>query len=248
LPPKPRHRLIAMPRFSPRSRRAFTMIEMLVAVSIVGVLATLITVAAKGALAKGRNIESISHLRQLGTAIQLYAQDHDGAFPRSNHSAFRRRQPEWGVALLPYLGHDGTYSNQQALKIFNTEFRDPDDPSTDPNIWSYALNVYFELDPNYDDYDDSPAQWNTLYNIPRPASTVLLAEGKPVLNGDHFMCHQWDGLQSAKNAIDHERHGKTSNYLFVDGHVESLALEQVFNPAVGINNFHPNRAGCCPCQ
>ncbi|MDR1145758.1 MAG: prepilin-type N-terminal cleavage/methylation domain-containing protein [Verrucomicrobiales bacterium] len=232
-----------MPHSLPHSRRAFTLVELLVTVAILGVLAALIVPAANSALAKGRNIVSVSRLRQLGAATQLYAQDNDGAFPRSSHSAFRRRQPAWSIALLPYLGHDGDYSNQQALQIFNTEFRDPDDASTDPNIWSYALNVYFELDPNYDDYDDAPAQWSTIYNLPRPAATVLLAECKPVLNGDHFMCHQWSGLQSAQNAIDHQRHGKTSNYLFVDGHVESLAVEQVFNPEVDINSFHPNKAG-----
>ena len=148
-------------------------------------------------------------------------------------------QTQWSIALLPYLGHDGSYSKQRAREIFNTEFRDPADRSTDPNTWSYALNVYFELDPDYDDYDGSPNRWNNINSIPRPVATVLLAECKPVTNGDHFMCHQWNSLTSARNAVDYQRHGKTSNYLFADGHVESRALESVFNPELGIDSFNP---------
>jgi prepilin-type processing-associated H-X9-DG protein len=56
------------------------------------------------------------------------------------------------------------------------------------------------------------------------------------------MCHQWSKQAAALNAVDSLRHGKVSNYLFVDGHVESLRLEQTFDPAAGINLWNPSLA------
>src|ERR1051325_7585127 len=59
-------------------RRAFTLLELLVVLAVVGILATLLFPA----LGRGREAASraqcVDHLHQLGLAAQLYWDEHDG--------------------------------------------------------------------------------------------------------------------------------------------------------------------------
>ena len=64
-----------------RSRNSFTLIELLVCIAIIGVLAAMLVPILSHAREKSRRINCASNLRQLGIALQLYAEDHDGSFP-----------------------------------------------------------------------------------------------------------------------------------------------------------------------
>jgi prepilin-type N-terminal cleavage/methylation domain-containing protein/prepilin-type processing-associated H-X9-DG protein len=61
--------------------RAFTLIELLVVIGIVGTLAALLLPALASAKEKVRRASCISNLRQVGIAIHLYADEHDGRIP-----------------------------------------------------------------------------------------------------------------------------------------------------------------------
>jgi prepilin-type processing-associated H-X9-DG protein len=113
------------------------------------------------------------------------------------------------------------------------------DACSDVRIYSYGLNVHFELDPDGDDYIGSPATWRRLHQSPSPGGTIWMAQTMPVLYGDHLMCHQWSGLQAAKNALNHTVHSGKANYLFLDGHVELLRVEETFDPGRKINRWNP---------
>jgi prepilin-type N-terminal cleavage/methylation domain-containing protein len=63
------------------SRRAFTLIELLVTITIIAILAALLLPALASGKAQGKRVACISNLRQIGIAIQCYAQDNDGNIP-----------------------------------------------------------------------------------------------------------------------------------------------------------------------
>jgi prepilin-type N-terminal cleavage/methylation domain-containing protein/prepilin-type processing-associated H-X9-DG protein len=67
--------------FSGRQRRAFTLIELLVVVAVIAILASLLLPALAGARRKATRAVCASNLRQIGLAIQLYADDHEGSLP-----------------------------------------------------------------------------------------------------------------------------------------------------------------------
>lgn len=69
------------PKVERISRTGFTLVELLVVITIIGILAALITVAASGALKKGRQTAIKVELDQISAALEKYKQDVAGSYP-----------------------------------------------------------------------------------------------------------------------------------------------------------------------
>jgi len=226
----------------PTAARGMTLVELLVVVAIVGTLAGLLLPAVQGVREAARQTACSLSLRELGLAFHLYADTHGGRLPRSFHSAGAHREPGWAVSIAAFLGDPEAENLDEWAGTFNSYFRCPSDPERDPTKYTCAMNVHFELSPKGDDYEGSPTTWRKMRLIPKKQRTVLLAESRPVAFGDHFMCHLWETLAAAENAVAFDRHAGRSNYLFVDGHVEPLAIEETFDPAATRNLWNPSLA------
>jgi len=66
-----------------RGAAAFSLIELLCVLAIIGVLAALLLPALSKARAQAKRVQCVNHLRQTGIAFQNFAQDHNGQFPMS---------------------------------------------------------------------------------------------------------------------------------------------------------------------
>lgn len=64
-------------------KRGFTLIELLVVISIIGILATLVTANLNSARQRGRDAQRKSDLRNIQTALRLYYNDR-GGFPTAS--------------------------------------------------------------------------------------------------------------------------------------------------------------------
>jgi prepilin-type processing-associated H-X9-DG protein len=189
-----------------------------------------------GGLIRSREVQCAVKLRSLGSAVQLYSVEHAGQFPRSFHSAGAKREPGWAVSIAPYLTGSDNVENWEG--IFNRYYRSPFDEEKNPSIYSYGLNVYFELELG-EDYVGSPRSWRTMADVEYPGGTVMMARISPVMFGDHFMSHYWGGLRGAENAVKVEQHDQEANFLYVDGHVERQKVKETFDPEIGLNRWHP---------
>jgi prepilin-type N-terminal cleavage/methylation domain-containing protein/prepilin-type processing-associated H-X9-DG protein len=208
----------------------FTLIELLVVISIITTLAGLLLPALSRAKELARSGKCLNQMRQIGLAVRLYADDYSDEFPRSQHSAFAHSQLAWGRAIAPQLAQTVANWTNLLLGVYHC----PSDRRTTP--WSYGQNVYFELNPDTDDYPGSPHTWRKATVIPHPSATILQAETPG--NVDHVMPHFWMTSQDATD-VDVHRHKTRSNYNFVDGHSGALEFRRTYDPEHRLDLWNP---------
>jgi prepilin-type N-terminal cleavage/methylation domain len=83
--------------------RAFTLVELLTVIAIIGVLTSIVITAVGRVRASAKEAKCISNLRQLGTAAFLFSADYRDYMPDINW---------WASELLPYVGgkaHDDVF-------------------------------------------------------------------------------------------------------------------------------------------
>lgn len=67
-----------------KSATAFTLIELLTVIAIIGILAAILIPVVGAVRENARAAQCLSNMRQMGQGIQLYAEDHDGRVPPAN--------------------------------------------------------------------------------------------------------------------------------------------------------------------
>lgn len=67
-----------------KDSRAFTLIELLTVIAIIGILAAIIIPTVSKVRATARNAQCVSRLRDWGRAVNLYANDNKGKHQISN--------------------------------------------------------------------------------------------------------------------------------------------------------------------
>jgi prepilin-type processing-associated H-X9-DG protein len=94
----------------PRSKCRFTLVELLVAICVVGILIALFLPARSTARESALRTVCINNLRQIGLAMQSYHQKH-GCFPPA-YIADENGKPKhsWRVLILPFMGYGQLYS------------------------------------------------------------------------------------------------------------------------------------------
>jgi prepilin-type N-terminal cleavage/methylation domain-containing protein len=95
-----------MPRM-PTGRQAFTLVELLVVISIIGLLSTIATVSLGSARAKSRDTKRMADLRQISQAVELFS--NDNSYLPQNYQGWCTYISNGGLGvafqsdLLPYL-------------------------------------------------------------------------------------------------------------------------------------------------
>jgi len=185
-------------------RQAFTLIELIVTISIVSVLAALIIPAVNRSLEKGRAAKCVGNLRQVGTAFQLYLQDNQYRMPQR-------------VYPIPY-GDGGKYGYDEMLLPYvnNTTgiFQCPSQSSKNyPAEPSYGMNWY---------YDNQ-----IVIGLERPARVILATDTRGNFGTGS---HRADRDSESPGQLASDRHSGKANFLFFDGHVETLTHAETLAP------------------
>jgi prepilin-type N-terminal cleavage/methylation domain-containing protein/prepilin-type processing-associated H-X9-DG protein len=190
-------------------RQAFTLVELLMAIAIVGILAAILLPVMAGARNKAHNVACLNNLRQLGIATRLYAEDDNATLPAaeflpSNPTNPQKPLPRISDLLAQYTGRLAG-SNASALV-----FKCPNDS-----------DFYFDV-------EGSSYQWNSALNGRRiDLGEKQHTSGIAVSNGVTLWQTNFDftfDVEATPLFLDyddfHPRPPKSGkNVVYMDGHV-----------------------------
>src|SRR5438477_12307910 len=87
-----------------QSRKGFTLIELLVVIAIIAILAAILFPVFAQAREQARKATCLSNCKQLGLAMQMYAQDYDDNLPGWDNPGGTKLAAQWGWAIeVPLL-------------------------------------------------------------------------------------------------------------------------------------------------
>ncbi len=211
--------------------RAFTLIELLVVISIIALLTAILMPALGKAREAAKKTVCLASMKQVGLASQCYLMEsHERLPPSSCHEADWRKY--WLYTLSHYVNSGLMFrcpADQSKLKYIDWTTA-TDQPSGSCRWSSFGYNVQLdaEIQPGRDN------RYNKVSNVKNPQYCIWISESPTDwTDEDHVHPETWFNLELAARQVDHRRHGEASNYLFVDGHVENLELQETLNfPAV----------------
>lgn len=227
-----------------RTKRAFTLVELLVVMTVIGALIALLLPAIQAARSAARSAQCLNNLRQVGLAFHMYLDNHAGRFPRSSHSALAYGEPPWEYAIAPYL--DPTANPEKGVlpgSLVAGIYRCPEDTrlrTPDASLWSYGKNVWFELRPSETGFLSGEASGPTywwLKSVPSTSRTVLVSELESGSGTDHVMAHFW--YFGGATEVAQDRHAQLSHYLWVDGHASTEHFSHTFDLAKKFDLWNP---------
>ena len=226
-----------------RALFAFTLIELLVVISIIAILIGILLPVLGSARVRGQQLVSANNMRQIGLAIHLYQDGHDGWFPRTTHGS-PDVSTSWLYVLAPYLTDAKRVDHPTLLGGTIWEIGPvrvcPRDPKADQRLastsTSYALNEWVSV-PHVGPFGG--IDWSQTYNnrrrLRKPSETYILFVGANSLGvsvfADHTHSRLWTIWGAVTADISTDRYGAngspqflngTSNYLFGDNHVEEI--------------------------
>jgi len=216
-------------------RSGFTLIELLTVMAIIGILAAILIPAIGRVRHSAKTSQCASNLRQLGAAMQMFANENRGRMPQAN---VKFTDPE--------TGSDETLRWYRVLSIKEYISRDEQaqlnncpNADVEPSLWTtcYGMNGQLQIDS-----DEATSKSDTYWypsRVVNPVNTIMLGDVKinPAWgNGGGGDIINFPGSDGGEyNQPDFRGVGNTCNILFVDGHVEALALndftKEMFKPS-----------------
>jgi prepilin-type N-terminal cleavage/methylation domain-containing protein/prepilin-type processing-associated H-X9-DG protein len=207
-------------RLSPSAaQQGFSLVELLAAIAIVGVLLALLLPAVQQSRQAARRVGCQSNLRQWGLAVQRHAEIYRGALPRRGQGqqpTMQLTRPQDWFNALPTLMEEHPYSELSQQGIVpkpgdHSVWICPEAQELPQTIFfGYAMNMGLSVwDHPNPDYLDKVG----------PTGTMVFMADSP---GPY--CSTWPSVHPYSPVA---RHQGLVNIAFLDGHVESFSGDDV---------------------
>jgi prepilin-type N-terminal cleavage/methylation domain-containing protein/prepilin-type processing-associated H-X9-DG protein len=217
-----------------RRARGFTLIELLVVIAIIAILAAILFPVFAQARDKARSASCLSNLKQIGTALYMYAQDYDEGLPAwssyfvcttngGTNCGADTVDRYWDAVLLPYVK-----SGNPVLSDRGGVWHCPSavgGNSVRSYGYSQALMWSFTTTPQV-------YRFPQMAMLDQPASTIFVGDGGLGARlAVPWFYQGWYERNVSKVEPTREhpyRHSEGANYVFTDSHAKWLRWEEVY--------------------
>ena len=211
-------------------RTGFTLIELLVVIAIIAILAAILFPVFARAREKARQASCSSNLKQIGLGMHMYASDYDGCLPTNGvnyTSGGIWQNGSWADVIAPYVKNGQIYVCPSVRNVPELSY----EPGNTSRQGSYAINNFYHWLPERQLFGESDHSGMVLSNVDDSSGTIALGD-KMTDWPQVIVPSSTDGLDDDPPWIGGQaayvgRHNQQCNFLFVDGHVKSLAITQV---------------------
>lgn len=243
------------------SKRGFTLIELLVVIAIIAILAAILFPAFARARENARRTSCLNNVKQMGTALMMYAQDYDEGLPAwttayvtvSVYGPRTSDTPDsyWDFKLLPYVKSGSTPNGTTVggQPVSGGIWRCPSAEGTNQNQRSYGYSQGIAYDSN----TSSPVgyRYPKLTELDVPTQMIFAGDGgtegllsRPAnIDGWADTVAIQGGTRTTYRREAPRRHLMGSNYVFCDGHAKWM-VESVVYPHTNSTASAPPAAWC----
>lgn len=199
------------------SQAAFTLIELLTVIAIIGILAAIVIPVIGGIRDRAKAMECVSNLRQWSQAVMMFSNENKGKYQICS-SAGGNGGTWWyqiGSGNGTYLPYIGLQRNYDLLVKCKDETLNTGSNTNGTACYLFAL--------------PSGAALNniSIRNMSNPSKTLMMVERSfssttgGFTSGDGYRLYVQQSTALA-NADGFTRHGSNMNAVFADGHMEKL--------------------------
>jgi len=180
-----------------KEQKAFTLVELLVVISIIAILLSILMPALGKVRKQAQGVICLTNARSLGQAAMTYANDNEGLYPRDmtyQNGVATCKAPYWDDRLFPYVGKNyatflcpavmNTPEAQKSLAYVKAHPGVNSDPTVacggqgGMNVKCYRINSYLggdKMDPPMAGFIGTGRPWS-ISNIRQPSAVIAFVD------------------------------------------------------------------------